>query len=136
MGALRLDDRKANGIFGGSIFLFLQYGDSGNEPDGDKAVFSLRERICCSCVEVKKGGGGKRKKGRKSTSHTVSELWVQLRFQEAEESLGRWRHSQGQQEGHQLPGDRELKLTPNLKHLFEVCSVDLLVHFTLEENMV
>lgn len=133
MGALRLGDRKANGIFGDSIFLFLQYGDSGNEPDGDKAVSSLREKICCSCVEVKKG---EKKKERKSTSHTVSELWVQLRFQEAEERLGRWRHSQGQQEGHQLPGDRELDLTPNLKHLFEVCSVNLLVCFTLEENTV
>lgn len=68
MGALRLGDKKANGIFGGSIFLFLQHGDSRNEPDGDKAVFSLWEKICCSCAVVNKGNKKRKEKKGKALS--------------------------------------------------------------------
>lgn len=43
---------RANGIHGSSSVSFLQYGDSGIRPDGDKTVFSLQEKICFSCTEV------------------------------------------------------------------------------------
>lgn len=70
----------ANGILGSSSFSFLQYGDSGIRPDGNKAVFSLQEKICFSCVEV-----DDKMKTRKISFYTISGLWVQLSFQEGGE---------------------------------------------------
>ena len=67
----------ANGILGRSGSSFLQQGNSGIRPDGDNALFSLQEKMYFSCAEVDE----KMKTG-KSSFFTISELWVQLSFQE------------------------------------------------------
>lgn len=70
----------ANGILGRSGSSFLQPGDSGIRPDGDNALFSLKEKMYFSCAEV-----GEKMKTGKSSFYTINELWVQLSFQEGEE---------------------------------------------------
>lgn len=57
---------------------------------------------------------------------------MQLNFQKREE---RSPHSQARQRPVSYRDDRELELT-NFKHVFEVSSVDLLVHSSLEESIL
>lgn len=110
---------RANGIHGSSSVSFLQYGDSGIRPDGDKTVFSLQEKICFSCTEV-----DEKKTGTISFCPLVN-CWCNSTFRK-EKRLERGSSFSGV--ARSQPASEMIDtgaLTPDFKCLLDMSSLDL-----------